>query len=169
MKRITIVGCAGTGKSTLARELSEKRDLPVIHMDQHFWLSGWIKRDKADFQTRIHDLIETENWIMEGNYKETLPHRLERSDLLVYLDLPRWLCLLRVFKRIALSYGKTRSDMAEGCPEQFDWDFIKWIWNFKIRSGPGLQKHFDDFDGPKQHLKSPAQVRVFLKSLEQKS
>lgn len=164
MKRITIVGCAGAGKSTLARMLAEKYALPLTHMDQHFWMANWVQREEEDFQARIFELVDTKEWVMEGNYKETLPRRLERTDLFSYLDLPRWLCLYRVFKRIALSYGKTRSDMAQGCPEQIDWDFIKWIWNFPKRSGPGLQKRFDDFDGKKYHIQSPHQLRKILAS-----
>ena len=167
MKRIVIVGCAGAGKSTLASRLGQTFNLPVIHMDKHFWLPGWVQKEKVEFQAEIFELVEDECWIMEGNYKETLPKRLERADLFVYLDFPRWLCLYRVFKRIALSFRKTRPDMAQGCPEQIDWEFVKWIWNFKKRSGPGLQKRFDDFKGPKHQLKSPTEVHHFLKSLSQ--
>ncbi len=167
MKRIVIVGCAGAGKSILANKLGQIFNLPVIHMDKHFWLPGWVQKEKAEFQAEIFELAEDECWIMEGNYKETLPNRLERADLFVYLHFPRWLCLYRVFKRIALSFGKTRPDMAQGCPEQIDWEFIKWIWNFEKRSGPNLQMHFDSFNGLKHQLKSPTEVRHFLKSLSQ--
>ncbi|MCV6601468.1 MAG: DNA topology modulation protein FlaR [Cohaesibacter sp.] len=165
MKRIVIIGCAGAGKSTLAQKLSPIFEIPIIHMDQHFWMQGWVQKQETEFQKEILELIKTDSWIMDGNYGETLPARLERADLLIYLDFPRWLCLYRVFKRIAFGYGKTRSDMAKGCPEQISWDFIQWIWTFQKRSGPKLQKHFDDFKGPKHQLKKPVAVRAFLKSL----
>ncbi len=50
MQRIAILGCSGGGKSTLARALGEALDLPVVHLDQLYWLPGWVERDKAGFR-----------------------------------------------------------------------------------------------------------------------
>ena len=37
MQRVAIIGSCGAGKSTLAKSLGEKLDLPVIHLDAHYW------------------------------------------------------------------------------------------------------------------------------------
>ena len=46
------------------------------------------------------------------------------------MDYSRWACLWGMFQRIILNRGKVRPDMAEGCPERLDWEFVKYIWNF---------------------------------------
>ncbi len=43
MKRLAIVGCAGAGKSTLARLLGQILGLPVFHLDALFWRPGWVE------------------------------------------------------------------------------------------------------------------------------
>lgn len=74
--------------------------------------------------------LKKERWIVDGNYSRTLKERLKRCDTVIYLDYPRRICLLGAIKRVLSNYGKVRLDMAEGCPERFDIEFIKWIWNF---------------------------------------
>ena len=56
--------------------------------------------------------------------------RLPKCDTIIYLDFNRWECLLGMMQRVLGSYGKVRPDMSPGCPERFDLEFVKWIWNF---------------------------------------
>lgn len=67
---------------------------------------------------------------MDGNFRRTIPQRLEKCDTVIYLDLPRRTCMWGLVKRVSKYYGKTRPDMGENCPERLDWDFIKWVWNY---------------------------------------
>jgi len=127
IKRIMIMGSAGSGKSTLARALSEKTGIEAIHLDSVFWKPGWVMTEKHE-QNHIHDgLVEKDEWIIEGNYCETLEKRAQSVDLAIYLDMPLSLCMYRVIKRYLLNRGKSRPDMAEGCPEKIDMEFIKYI------------------------------------------
>ena len=130
MKRVIIIGCGGSGKSTLSRVLSEKTNLPVVHLDKLFWKEGWVNISREEFDNLLNEELKKEEWIIDGNYDRTLKERLKKSDTVIYLDYPRMTCLLGVVKRVLSNYGKVRADMAEGCPEKFDLDFIKWIWNF---------------------------------------
>ena len=130
MQRIVIIGSGGAGKSTLARQLGEKLRLPVVHLDQLFWKTGWVEVTREEFDEKLALELAKPAWIMDGNFNRTIPQRLERCDTVIYLDFHRVTCLLGVLKRIITSYGKTRPDMAEGCPERFDLDFLKWVWNF---------------------------------------
>ena len=130
MKRVIIIGCGGSGKSTLSRVLSEKTNLPVVHLDKLFWKEGWVNISREEFDNLLNEELKREEWIIDGNYDRTLKERLKKSDTVIYLDYPRRTCLLGVVKRVLSNYGKVRPDMAEGCPEKFDLDFIKWIWNF---------------------------------------
>ncbi len=130
MKRVIIIGCGGSGKSTLSRVLSEKTNLPVVHLDKLFWKEGWVNISREEFDNLLNEELKKEEWIIDGNYDRTLKERLKKSDTVIYLDYPRMTCLLGVVKRVLSNYGKVRPDMAEGCPEKFDLEFIKWIWNF---------------------------------------
>jgi len=137
-QRIMIIGCSGSGKSTLARKLARHTGLPIIHLDQEFWHADWVQTERMEWVERVWDLTEEEAWIMDGNYAGTMRIRLTRADLVIWLDFPTWLCLLRAVLRILWNYGHTRSDMAEGCPEWLDWKFLKYIWNFRKKHRPRI-------------------------------
>lgn len=143
MERILIIGCSGSGKSTLARALGEKLGLPVVHLDRLFWHSGWTESSKEEIDEKIAAEIEKERWIIDGNYTRTLPMRLERCDTVIYLDFSRGACLAGLFKRILTTYGKVRPDMAEGCPERFDWEFLCWVWNFRKTVRPKIEAQLE--------------------------
>lgn len=130
MERILIIGCGGAGKSTLARQLGDKLNLPVVHLDKLFWKPGWVESTQAEIDEKIHAEMEKPQWIMDGNYNRTLQLRLQHCDTVIYLDFSRWACLWGVVKRIITTYGTVRPDMGEGCPERIDLEFLKWVWNY---------------------------------------
>ena len=130
MERILIIGCSGSGKSTLARALGEKLDIPVVHLDQLWWKEGWENVTREEFDSRLAMAMNADQWIIDGNYSRTIPMRLPKCDTIIYLDFNRWECLLGMMQRVLGSYGKVRPDMSPGCPERFDLEFVKWIWNF---------------------------------------
>lgn len=125
-----IIGCPGSGKSTLARALKEKLGIPVIHLDQLWWKSGWEHVTREEFDSRLAMALNMDSWIIDGNYSRTIPRRLQRCDTVIYLDFSRWECLLGAMQRLVKYRGKTRPDMGGNCPERFDWDHMKYIWNF---------------------------------------
>ena len=129
-KRILLIGCGGSGKSTLARTLGKKTGLPVVHLDQIYWTPGWQPLSREEFDEKLTAELKKPEWIIDGNFDRTIPLRLEYCDAVIFLDLPRLVCLFGVIRRVLLSYGRTRPDMGEGCPEKFDLSFLKWVWNF---------------------------------------
>lgn len=130
MERILIIGCSGSGKSTLSRALKEKLGIPVVHLDQLWWKEGWKNVTQEEFDSRLSMALNMDQWIIDGNYSRTMEVRLQQCDTIIYLDFDRWECLLGMFQRVFGHYGKVRPDMAKGCPERFDWDCVKWIWNY---------------------------------------
>jgi len=134
MQRVLVVGSGGSGKSTLSTRLGTSLGLPVIHLDSLYWSPGWIEADKAQWTETVRKVIGQKAWILDGNYSGTLAERIEACDTVVFLDLPRLVCLWRVLRRVARYRGKTRPDMPEGCPERFDIEFLLWIWNYPTRT-----------------------------------
>ena len=166
MERILIIGCSGSGKSTLARALGEKIGLPVIHLDQLWWQTGWQNVTMAEFDSRLAMALNMDQWIIDGNYSRTMEARLTKCDTVIYLDFGRWECLLGMCQRILSNRGKVRPDMLAGCPERFDWEFVKWIWNFnennRVQNYTWIAraKHAEAVV-----LKNRKEVRAFLNSL----
>ena len=130
MERIIIIGCGGAGKSTLARQLGEALELPVVHLDKLFWRPGWVQVPQEEFDELVRREMEKDRWIIDGNFNRTLPQRLAYCDTVIYLDFNRFTCLMGVLKRFLTTYGTVRPDMGEGCPEWIDFEFLKWVWNF---------------------------------------
>ncbi len=166
MQRILIIGCGGAGKSTLARQLGQKMNLPVVHLDKLFWKPGWEESSDEEIDEKIFRELEKPQWIMDGNFGRTLPRRLEYCDTVIWLDYPRLTCFLGVLKRVITTYGTVRPDMGEGCPERFDWDFLKWVWGFNRKN----RKRFQTLlDGAPQvqtvRLKNRRQARRFFAGL----
>lgn len=167
MKRVIIIGCGGAGKSTLARKMGELTGIPVIHLDQLFWKPGWVERTREEFDPMIQRELEKEAWIMDGNFSRTLPQRIQRCDMVIYLDFSRMSCLLGVLKRVLTTYGKVRPDMGEGCPERMDFDFMKWVWNYNQNKRESNYRLLNEATHVETVvLKNRRSVRRFLKSLE---
>lgn len=137
-QRLMILGCCGAGKSTFSLRLAEATGLPIIHLDQCYWQAGWEEPDKAAWAEQVNELAEQERWIIDGNYSGTIDLRLSRADAVVWLDTNRWLCLWRCVRRIIEHYNQVRPDMASGCPERFDWEFMQYVYRFHTEKRPAL-------------------------------
>jgi len=133
-KRIVIVGCPGAGKSTLAIQLGELLHIPVFHLDQLWWRPGWVEAGLDAFDAALAQVVLQDEWIIDGNYSRTLDVRLAHADTALMLDFPRALCLYRTLKRALLYRGVVRPDMAPGCPEKVDWEFLRFVWDYPTRS-----------------------------------
>ncbi|MBT3789935.1 MAG: hypothetical protein HN725_09080 [Alphaproteobacteria bacterium] len=162
MKRVLVVGNAGAGKSSFSLKLSAGTELPVIHLDQHFFFPGWKSPDMANWAAIVDELITEPIWIMDGNYHSTLIARLERADTVVFLDMPRMLCIWRVIVRTLRLQGRNRADVAPECPERFDWMFLKYVWNFRNAHRPQLMETLRTFEGSLEVLSCQADVDKFL-------
>lgn len=167
MKKVLIIGSSGAGKSTFSRRLSEKTGLPVIHLDVLFWKPNWVESDKEEWKKNLENAMTGESWIMDGNFSGTIPMRLEKCDTVIFLDMPRVLCVYRILKRLVTYRKGTRPDMAEGCDEKFDWQFLKWVWHYPNRSKPKVEKMLAEYQNTKTifRLKSKKEVERFFSRL----
>ncbi|MDD3171559.1 MAG: AAA family ATPase [Bacilli bacterium] len=125
--KIQICGFSGSGKSTFARELSEKYNIKVLHLDSVHFTSGWVERANEDMDKDVREFIKNKDWIIDGNYSKIALNRFEECDKIFYFNFNRIVCLINAIKRYQKYKNKVRVDMAEGCPEKLDLEFIKWI------------------------------------------
>jgi adenylate kinase family enzyme len=166
MKKISIIGSGGAGKSTLAKNLEAILGIKAYHLDALYWQPGWVEPEPAKWRAMQESLCAGSEWILDGNYGGTLDIRLKHSDTLIFLDINKYRCLLRVLWRSLKTYGKTRPDMAQGCKEQFDLHFAKWILDYPNSRKPKILEQLNTLSSEKKViiLSSPKQVRHFLEN-----
>ena len=140
MKKVLIIGPSGSGKSTLSRKLGTKLGIEVLHLDRFYWSSGWTKPPADAWLQTVRGLLSRDSWIIDGNYSGTLVQRIEECDTIVFLDFSTVVCLWRVVKRWLVNRlvnkNATRLDMAEGCPEKIDIEFLRWVLGYSRRTRP---------------------------------
>lgn len=169
IKKVAIIGNAGSGKSLLAQKLGQLLKLPVFHLDQYFWQPNWVYPDEHEYK-KVHDALCLQDaWIMDGMQLRLLETRIKSADMVIFLDMPLSLCLWRIFKRTWKYHGKETPSSAPGCTEGFfRWEFlkfIKWVCGFKAKYPPRVMKMLNGYSDKKQiHiLRTPQEVDEFLK------
>jgi adenylate kinase family enzyme len=138
MKRVAVIGCGGSGKTTLATRLGEVTGLPVVHLDRHYWREGWKETQRDEWESLQREMCGQPEWIMDGNYGGTMNLRLEAADTIIFLDYSTWACLWGAISRWLRYRGQSRPDMTRGCPERLEWPYLRWIWTYRARRRPGI-------------------------------
>lgn len=165
-----MIGPGGAGKTRLSLEIGGALDLPVVHLDRHYWRPGWVETPKDEWRRRIESLIAEDRWVMDGNYGGTLDLRLPRAQAVVFLDLPPRSCVARLFRRRAQALFRTREDLPRGCPERLTWEFVKWVWEYPTRSRPEVLACLDTWRGGAVHrIRSRREVKRFARVLPERS
>ena len=154
MKKVLVLGCCGAGKSTFSKKLHSILKLPLIHLDSHYHKPNWKEPKKDEWENIVHNLLQKPSWIMDGNYSETMDIRIKNADTIIYLDYPILKCFWRVIKRVFKYNGIQRSDMANGCKEEFDLEFLYFVLMFNIRFRKEILTKLNLVKGKKE-------VRVF--------
>ena len=145
MKRVAVVGSGGSGKSTFARSLGTATHLPVIHLDEFYWRPGWVETPRDEWRTVQSAMVARDEWIIEGNYRNTYDIRFNRADTVIVLAPPRHICIYRALKRVITNWHQPTQ--APGCPEHFDWSFIVWLWRFPSDARPALDEALAQYRG----------------------
>lgn len=140
-KRILVFGNSGVGKSTLAKRLAAKLEIPYQHLDSVYWQENWQSTPRDVFYTKIETLLNSyTHYVMDGNYLNsgTMDLRLQNSDALIYLDYPVDVALKGIKDREKKYNGQARSDMAAGCIEKIDQEFLTYVLKFNETHRPSL-------------------------------
>lgn len=125
MKRVMIIGKSGAGKTVFADKLGKLLQREVIHLDKIYWKPNWEKAYTKDgWKEKMEELVIGNEWIIDGNYRNTLDIRLRRADTIIFFDLPTWLCLWYAIKR---KFGPpNKADRHEGMEEKVSWELV-WL------------------------------------------
>ena len=141
-KRIMVIGCPGSGKSTLSRELHKKTNLQLYYLDMMYWNEDKTTVSKEVFNERLHDVLNQDEWIIDGNYQSSMELRMKCCDTIIFLDYEVEICLSGIKER----QGKKREDMP-WIEDKDDLEFIEFIRKFNEVNRPSildlLEKHKD--------------------------
>lgn len=162
MKKVIVVGCPGSGKSTFARKLQEKTGLPLYYLDMIWHKPDKTTLTKEEFDEKLHELIARDEWIIDGNYSRTLEPRLQACDTAFVLDLPLEVCLAGAQARV----GTKRIDMPWEETE-LSQEFLNYILSFSQQQLPRLLQLARQYSSQKQvvFFRSRQECDDFLKSL----
>lgn len=133
--RISIIGGSGSGKSTLCDILSKELNLPAIHLDSINYKPNWVQVDKTERDKIISAKAAEDKWIIDGNYTKTLKERLDKADLIIWLDYSTFMHLKGVIKRYLKSPNQEKPEIP-GCKEQLTFTFLKFVADHNKKKRP---------------------------------
>lgn len=137
--KISIIGGSGSGKSTLATILSKELNIPAIHLDAINYNANWVEIDQTEREKIIQKKSNEEKWIIDGNYNKTLKERLDKSDLIIWLDYSSLAHLKGIFKRL-IKYSNKEKPELPGCKERFNFTFLKYVITYNRKKRPEVLK-----------------------------
>jgi adenylate kinase family enzyme len=163
--RVLVMGCSGGGKSTLSQKIAARFGLAYVSIDRDvLWLPGWVERAKDEQRAIIVARVQEERWILDGTNPSTFDVRLPHTDFVIWVRMPRVICVWGVISRWIKWMGRTRPEMAPGCIEKVDWEFLRFSWTFEEKFAPrvltGLAQHGPDV--PVLQLTSRRQMSELL-------
>lgn len=163
MWKIIIIGAGGAGKSTLAKEIGRRLGINVYHLDSLFWKPNWTPTPRKEWIEITQELLKKENWVIDGNFGSTLDMRMEAADTIIFLDYSTVRCLYGVIKRRIQYHGKTRPDMGEECPEKIDFEFLKWIAEYRKKKSSQIIEKLSKLKNKEVlHFRTPKELNKFI-------
>lgn len=141
-KKISIIGCPGSGKSTLSVQLAKILNLEAIHLDKVYWKPYWVNISKEEFDEKHDEILKKESFILDGNYNRTISKRLEKCDLVIYLDYDSQVCIDSYKQRV--KDGSIKDFITENCVETLDEDFNNYISSYNDKNRDNNYKKIYD-------------------------
>ncbi|MFD7813693.1 topology modulation protein [Streptomyces sp. NPDC059785] len=142
MKKVAVVGCGGSGKSHVARELGRVLGAPVTHLDAAFYDDEWNALPMDKFTDLQRELVARPRWVIDGNYNSTLQVRLEACDTVVLMDVSTVAALYGVISR-QIRHGA--GHQGNGVHNRIHWGVIKYVVTYRRRMRPRVMAKIEEF------------------------
>lgn len=162
MEKIAILGCGGSGKSYVSRELAKLLDAPLTHLDTVYFDDAWNPLPMEKFEARQRELVAAPRWVIDGNYNSTLHVRLQAADTVIFMDMPTIACLWGIISR-QLRHG--RGQNTGGVYNRITWGVLRYVAGYRRNMRPRVQAKIDQYAADAQviALTSRRQARRFLR------
>lgn len=158
MKKVIVIGCPGSGKSTFSRALHKKTGIPLHYLDMMYWNADKTTVEKSVFLSRLAAVLDTDAWIIDGNYGASMEMRMQACDTVIFLDYPLDICLDGIRARRA----KPREDMPWIETEE-DVEFIEFIKGYEEQQRPKVLSLIEKYSDKNVFVfKSRDQAEDFL-------
>ena len=172
VRRVSVVGVSGAGKTTLGRRLAERLEVPYVELDSIFHQPGWQELGREEFRRRVAEVVAGDGWVVDGNYSPVQDLVWARADTVVWLDLPRPLVMRRIVAR-TLRRTLTREELWNGNREPLlaplrldpERNMIRWSW---VNHGKYAERYGGAMADPANghlrfvRLRTPAEVDALL-------
>ncbi len=173
MKRIVVVGSSGVGKSTLAREIARRKDVPYVELDALQWQANWTAATTDELRAGVTEASTPSPWVIDGNYLKVREASWTQADTIVWLDYAFAIVFTRALKRTLLRVIRNE-ELWNGNRETWKSTFsrdsiLKWvvITHRKCRHTiPEALAHPEYAHLEIVHLRSPRQTRNWLQLIE---
>jgi adenylate kinase family enzyme len=134
--RISIVGCSGAGKTTVARLIEQQLGIPRLELDGVYHQADWEPLATPAFQTAVTEFMDGHtSWVIDGNYAAVRDSVWERANTVLWLDPPRWQTMAQIGWR-TLRRSLTREPLWNGNREPIreilslvpERSILAWAW-----------------------------------------
>ena len=137
MKKVAVLGCSGSGKSTFAIKLQEKLGLPLYHLDNIWWKSDKTHISREEFDVILDEIVGNDTWIIDGDYSRTYEKRIASCDTIFFLDYSETVCMDGITRRV----GQNRPDMP-WTENELDPELVELVKNYENVNRPKLMGLF---------------------------
>jgi adenylate kinase family enzyme len=171
INRILVVGSPAAGKSEVAQRLGLLLKLPVHHLDALYYRPGWVLQNEQTWEAKVAGLVAEEQWVIDGNFVDSLPLRAAQADAVIWLDYDRAETMGRVLRRMVFPQPMPRADLAEGCVESWSVDFLTFAWTFPDKERKEIEKlaAANTARQPWVRVSRPKDLNYFLKRFSERA
>lgn len=164
-KRVIVLGCPGSGKSTFSKKLCAIAGLPLIHLDNIWWRPDRSHISREEFDRRLSEILCEAEWIIDGDYSRTYELRLRACDTLIFLDYSHEECMKGILERV----GQERTDIP-WLEQELDSNLVEEVRRYAMDNRPVITSLLEKYpDKHKAVFHSRTEADEWLRELAQRS
>lgn len=165
--KVRIIGSVASGKTTLAKKLSSKLNIPYYELDNVVWKrhhSGDIRRTEQEMKDFLAEIVQTEDWIIEGVHgEEWVASTFEKADELVFLDPSYSVRTYRIFRRFLLQKLGLESAHYQPTFNIFR-KMFRWNRQFEEVGKPNFYEKYDIYRYKLEVIKTSEELHNYINS-----